>query len=126
MGGVRRNTAKDDTVFEATLHDFEGLVCPEAVTNENSWFLIRLCFGLGIEHKFDPVQADLGVGVARQRARRMPFRGRIRSSCASMDCGWPKNQWKERPTVCRNALNRSHHCSLDTRASIISQVVLTY
>ena len=42
-----------------------------------------------------------------------------------MGCGWPDNQWKERLTVCGNALDRSHHCPLDTRASISSQVVLT-
>ena len=66
-------------------------MCPEAVTNENSWFLIRLCFDLGIKYKFDPVQADLGVGVSRRGARKMPFRGRIRSSCASMGYGWLDN-----------------------------------
>jgi hypothetical protein len=32
----------------------------------------------------------------------------------------------KRPTVCRNVLDRSHHCPLDTRASVSSQVVLTY
>jgi hypothetical protein len=43
-----------------------------------------------------------------------------------MGCGWPDDQWKEGPTVCRNALNRTYQCPLDTRASISSQVVLTY
>ena len=67
---------------------------------------------------FDPVQANLGVGVSRLGAHKMPSRGEVRSLCASMGCGWPDNQWKERRTVCRNALDRSHYCPLNTRASI--------
>ena len=118
---MRRNTAKDDIIFEATLHEFERLVYPEAVKNENSWFLVRLYFSLGIKYKFDLVQADLRVGVSKRGARKMLSRGRIRSLCASMGCGRPDNQWKERPTVCRNTLY-----PLNARASIISQVVLTY
>ena len=50
---MRRNTAKDDIIFEATLHEFERFVYPEAVINENSWFLVHLYFSLGIKYKFD-------------------------------------------------------------------------
>lgn len=56
----------------------------------------------------------------------MPSRGGIRGPVASMGCGWPANHWKERPTVCRYTLDCSHHCPLNTRASVVSRVVLTY
>jgi hypothetical protein len=56
----------------------------------------------------------------------MPSRGMVRGPCASMGCGRPDDQWKERPTVRRDALDRSHHRSLDTRTSVSSRVVLTY
>jgi hypothetical protein len=65
MGSVRRYTAKDNMVFEAILHDLERLVSPKAVINENPWFLVSPRFGLGIKHKFEPVQADLKVGISR-------------------------------------------------------------
>ena len=54
MGGVRRYAAKNNMVFEAILQGLERLVCPEAVTNENLWFLVSPRFGLGIKHKFEP------------------------------------------------------------------------
>jgi len=126
IGGMRRNTIKDDIIFKTILYNFERLVRPEAVINKNPWFLIRPWFDLGIKYIFNPVQADLGVGVSRLGALKMPSKGGVCSLYASMGCCWPDDQWKERPTVCINALNRSHHCSLDTRASISSQVVLTY
>src|SRR5271170_3818525 len=99
---------------------------PEAVRNENPWLLIRLKSSLGIEHTFDPLQTDFGISIPRLGARIMPARGGIRGPVASMGCGWPDDHEKERPTVCRNTFNRSHHCPLDACASIGSQVVLTY
>ena len=69
MKGVRRNTAKNDIVFEAMLPDFKRLARPEAVTNENPWFLIRLCFVLGIIYKFHPVQAVYPDGEHAKRHR---------------------------------------------------------
>ena len=44
MGGVRRNTAKDNIILKIILHDFEQLVRPEAVINKNLRFLMRPCF----------------------------------------------------------------------------------
>jgi hypothetical protein len=126
MGGMRRNTANDNIVFKTMLHDFERLVRPEAVTNKNPWFLIRRGLVCGSNTSFIQLQADLGVGVSRLGARKMRSMGGERSPGTSVGCGWPDNQWKETPTVCRNALDRSHHCPLNTRASISSQVILTY
>lgn len=37
----------------------------EAVANQNPWFVVRPCFGLGIKDTREPVQADLGVGISR-------------------------------------------------------------
>lgn len=79
-----RNTAQDDVILKAELQDFERLVCPEAVANQNAWLLMRPLFGLGIEHTFELLQADLGVGISRFRARIMPSRGGIRGPVASM------------------------------------------
>jgi hypothetical protein len=126
MGGVRQNTTKDNIVFKTILRDFERLVRPEAVINKNLWLLIRLWFSFRIKHVFDPVQADLGVGVPRLGARKMLYRSRVYSLCASLGCGWPDDQRKERSTVCRYAFDRIYHRPLNTRASIISRVVLTY
>jgi hypothetical protein len=39
--------------------------------------------------------------------------------------GWPDDQGLQRPTVCAFALYRSHHRPLETRASVVLQVVLT-
>ena len=52
MESVRRNAAKNNTIFETILPDLER---PEAVTNKNPWFLIRPWFGLWIKHFFDSV-----------------------------------------------------------------------
>jgi hypothetical protein len=50
VGGVRRHTAKDDTIFKTKLQDFEDLVCPEAIPDEYPWFHISSLFSLGIKH----------------------------------------------------------------------------
>jgi hypothetical protein len=52
--------------------------------------------------------------------------GRVRGPYAPMGCGWLDDHWKERPTVCRDTLDRSHHCPLNTRSSVSSRIVLTY
>ena len=59
VGGVRGDTAQDDVVFKTVLQDFERLVRPETVTNQNPRFLMHPRFGLGIKHPFEPLQADL-------------------------------------------------------------------
>lgn len=98
----------------------------EAVANQNPWFVMRPCFGLEIKDTREPVQADLGVGISRLGACIVPSRGGISGPVAPMGRGWPDNQREERPTVCRYALDRSYHHSLDARASIISWIVPTY
>jgi hypothetical protein len=76
-GAYETEYDKDNIVFKTILYDFERLVRPKAVINKNPWFLIRLWFSFGIKHVFDPVKADLGVGVPRLGARKMPSRGRV-------------------------------------------------
>jgi len=56
----------------------------------------------------------------------MPSGGGIRGPVASMGRGWPGDHRKERPTICRNTLDRSYHCPLDACASVSPQIVLTY
>lgn len=126
MGGVRGDTAQDDVVFKTILQDFERLVRPEAVVNQNPWFLVRPCSRLGIKHTYESLQADLRVGISRFGARIIPARGGVSGPVASMGCGWSDNHWEERPTICRYALDGSHHHPPDTRAAVISRVVLTY
>jgi hypothetical protein len=48
--GVKEKTTQGYVVLETKLQDFEGLVRPEAVTNQHLWFLVSLSFGLGIKH----------------------------------------------------------------------------
>jgi hypothetical protein len=95
-------------------------VSPKAVRNENPWLLIRLKSSLRIEHTFNPLQTDFGISIPRLGARIMPARGGIRGPVASMGYGWLDDHRKERPTVCRNTFNRSHHYSLDACASVSS------
>ena len=99
---------------------------PEAVTNKDPGFLIRMWFSLGIKHTFDPLQADLGVSISRFGERIMPSRGGICGPVASMGCGRPDYHRKKRPTVEGDTFNRSDDCPLNTRASIVSRIVLTY
>jgi len=73
-----------------------------------------------------PLQADLGVGISRFGARILPSGGGERGPVASMGGGWPNNHRCQIPTVSADALDRSHRCSLDSRASVVSYVVLTY
>ena len=89
--GVRGKTTQENVVLKAKLQDFEGLVRPKAVTNQHSWFLVSLSFGLGIKHTLDPLQANLRVRVSRFGARIVPSRGTERGPVASMGGGWPNN-----------------------------------
>ena len=66
---------------------------PEAVTDQYSRPLISSFFGLGIEYTLEPLQADLGVGVARVRAGIVLSRGGECSPVASMSAGWPGDHW---------------------------------
>ena len=56
----------------------------------------------------------------------MPVRGGVSGPVTSMGCGWLDDHWEERPTVGGYAFDCSHHRPLNTRASVISRVVLTY
>lgn len=84
MGSVRRYAVKDNLIFKAIFQDLERLICPEAVINKNPWFLVRLRFSLGIGYRLKSVQADLRIGIARLRARKMPSRSIVRSLYASI------------------------------------------
>jgi len=112
--GVRGELAKNDIVFEAKLLDVEGLVRPEAVTYQHSWFLISPCLCLEVKYLFHPLQADIRVIIARFRASIDPSRSRVRRPVASMGGGWPDDHWVQRLTACRYTLDRSHRRPLDT------------
>jgi hypothetical protein len=126
MGSIRGNTVQDDAIFKVILQDFERLVCPEAVAYQIAWLIIYPCFRLGIKHSFKPLQTDLKVGESGLGARIMLSRGGVYGPVATMGCDWPDDHWEKRSTVSRYALDRSYDRPLDTRASIISRVVLIY
>jgi len=84
VGGVRRDTAQDDVVFETEFSDFEGFMRPEAVAYQYPWFLVRPFFGLGVEHKLEPLQADIGVSISTVGVRMMPSRSGLRDPVGSM------------------------------------------
>jgi len=50
MGGMGGEATQDNIIFEIKLLGFEGLVCPEAVTNQYPGFLVSLFSRLGIKH----------------------------------------------------------------------------
>ena len=126
MGSIRGNTVKDNVVLKAILYNLERLVSAEAVINEYPWFLISLDFGLGVKHTLNPLQADLEVSISRLGAHIMLSRSGKCGLLTSMGCGWPNNHGKKRPTIGRNAFDRSHHFPFNTRASVRPRVVLTY
>ena len=82
--GIRRDTTQENIVFKTILQDFERLMRPETVANQNTWLLMRMYSGLGIKHTFEPLQADLRVGVSRFGARIMPSRRGVYSPVASI------------------------------------------
>jgi hypothetical protein len=45
--GVREQAIQNNVVFETELQDFEGLVNPEALTNQHPWFLVSVSLSLG-------------------------------------------------------------------------------
>ncbi len=62
---------------------------PEAVANQYSRSLVSSFFGLGMEYTLEPLQADLGVGIARIRAGIVPSRGWECGPVTSMSASWP-------------------------------------
>jgi hypothetical protein len=97
----------------------------EAVACQHPWLPVSSFFGLGIKHKPEPLQADLGVGESRFGARIVPSGGGERGPVASMGARGPDDHGVQTPTICRYAFDRCHHCSLDTRPPIGWPVVLT-
>ena len=79
------------------------------LTDNYLWVLVSLWFGLGIIHPFYPLETDLRVIVSSFRVRIVPFRGGIRGLICSIGGGW--SSYYRWPTVCRYALDRSHHRS---------------
>jgi hypothetical protein len=78
------DTAQDKVIFKTVAQDFERPVRPEAVANQNPWFLKRLCFSLGIKYMYELVEANLRVGVSRFGARVMLSRGGLYGPVALM------------------------------------------
>jgi hypothetical protein len=64
---------------------------PEAVADQYLRSLVSSFFGFGIEYTLEPLQADLGVGIARIRAGIVPPRGRECGLVTSISAGWPDN-----------------------------------
>jgi hypothetical protein len=60
-----RDATEDDVVFETELNGFKRFICYETVNDQKPWLPLRPRLSLGIEHKFEPFQADDGVGVSR-------------------------------------------------------------
>jgi len=85
-----------------------------------------LLLSLGIKYLLYPLQTDLGVGISRFEARILPSGGGKCGPVASMSGGWPDDHRCQISTVSADTLDRSYDRSLDSRASVISNVVLTY
>lgn len=74
VGSVRWETAQTNIIFKEKLEDFERLVRPEPVTNQNTRFLTRPLFGLRIENTRKSLQTDIRICVSRIGACEMPPR----------------------------------------------------
>lgn len=101
-------------------------MCSKAVANQHPWLLVSSFLSLGIKYTLEPLQADLGVGISRFITRILPSGCRERSPVASVGGGRLDNHGFQVPTVSTDALDRSHRRAFDTRASIVSRVILTY
>jgi hypothetical protein len=55
VGGVRGEVTEQDVVLETKHLGFEGLMAPEAVTDQHPWLLVSLPSGLGIKHALEPL-----------------------------------------------------------------------
>ena len=55
MGGVRGEATQDNAVLETKHLGFEGLVAPEAVTDQHPRLLVSLPSSLGIKHALEPL-----------------------------------------------------------------------
>jgi len=121
-----RETTQNDVVFETILQYFEGLVRPEAVANQRPWFLVSTLPSFRVKDTLEPLQADLGVGISRFGARILPSGGGKGCPVASMGRSRPNNHGIQIPTITTYTFDRSDHRALDTRASVVSHVVLTY
>ena len=72
VSGVRRKATQDNPILETKFQNFESVMGVEAITQKNARFLVSLFFGLRIEHKFEPLQAEIGIGISLVRIRIMP------------------------------------------------------
>jgi hypothetical protein len=63
----------------------------KAVVDQGAWFLVSHFFALGIEHTFEPLEADLRVGVTRFGACIVLSEGGGCSLITSVGSGWPYN-----------------------------------
>lgn len=96
------------------------------IVDQDPWLVIRPGFRQRIKHVLYPVQANFGVGVSSFGTRVVPTRGLVGCPGTSMGGGWPDNQWVEESPVGRDTFDGCHQLSLDSSASIIPGILVTY
>ena len=82
-------TTQQDIVSKAMLQHLKRLVCAKAVADQHSRLAVRSLPGLRIKHTFKPLEAYLGIGVPRFRARVMPTRCVVRRPVTPVCGRWP-------------------------------------
>jgi len=101
-------------------------VRPEAVPDQHSWFPVSTLFGFGVEDTLEPLQGDLGIGISLLSARILPS-GRGKGCPVASVCGsWPDDHGVQILTLGRDTFDSCDGGALDTRASVVSHVILTY
>ena len=55
VGGMRRETTKENIVLETELEDFEGFVRSKAVADQDAWSAVSSFFGFGIKYTLKPL-----------------------------------------------------------------------
>jgi hypothetical protein len=59
-------------------------VRPEAIAHKYPWVSVGSFFSLGVKYKFEPLQADIGVGVSTVGVRIVPPRSGVRYPVGSV------------------------------------------
>ena len=101
-------------------------MCSEPVTDQQPFLTPCSFLGLWVEYLLQPLEANLGVRVARLGARIIPPWCGVRRPVASMGGRRPNHHRVQISSSCTYALDRSDHSSLYSCTSIISLIVLSH
>lgn len=79
---------------------------PKSIADQYSRSLVSSVLGLRIEYTYQPLQADIRVGVSCLSTRILPSRSRERGPVASMSSSRPNDKRIQIPTISTDTFDR--------------------